>query len=203
MCRGKRVATEPPPDEWTPVVGSPSPSPGSRLCRSNSVCATRCCGAGSTGCGNRRHRPAAPGRADATDVGGPGFGDRPPAPGERAAAHGARHSKTSIAIFTAEAANRVWLADITYIPTAEGWLYLAAVMGLFSRRIVGWAMRDTMQVELASAAPKHGRVAVVEPLGCPVAAISAVKSYGPAGRRHGSQLVASQYFEEVPIHLTS
>ena len=54
--------------------------------------------------------------------------------------------------FTAEAPNRVWLADITYIPTAEGWLYLAAVMDLFSRRIVGWAMRDTMQVELASAA---------------------------------------------------
>src|ERR1700757_526480 len=54
--------------------------------------------------------------------------------------------------FTASAPNRVWLADITYIPTAEGWLYLAAVMDLFSRKIVGWAMRDHMQVELASAA---------------------------------------------------
>jgi transposase InsO family protein len=54
--------------------------------------------------------------------------------------------------FTAKAPNRVWLADITYIPTAEGWLYLAAVMDLFSRKIVGWAMRDHMQVELASAA---------------------------------------------------
>lgn len=54
--------------------------------------------------------------------------------------------------FTAPAPNRVWLADITYIPTAEGWLYLAAVMDLFSRKIVGWAMRDHMQVELASAA---------------------------------------------------
>ncbi|GGI34218.1 MULTISPECIES: IS3 family transposase [Bradyrhizobium] len=54
--------------------------------------------------------------------------------------------------FTAEDPNRVWLADITYIPTAEGWLYLAAVMDLFSRKIVGWAMRDHMQVELASAA---------------------------------------------------
>nr|WP_235984143.1 IS3 family transposase [Bradyrhizobium australiense] len=51
--------------------------------------------------------------------------------------------------FTAKAPNRVWLA--TYIPTAEGWLYLAAVMDLFSRKIVGWAMRDHMQVELASA----------------------------------------------------
>jgi len=54
--------------------------------------------------------------------------------------------------FTTEAPNRVWLADITYIPTAEGWLYLAAVMDLFSRKIVGWAMRDHMQVELASSA---------------------------------------------------
>lgn len=54
--------------------------------------------------------------------------------------------------FTASAPNRVWLADITYVPTAEGWLYLAAVMDLFSRKIVGWAMRDHMQVELASAA---------------------------------------------------
>jgi putative transposase len=54
--------------------------------------------------------------------------------------------------FTAAAPNRVWLADITYIPTAEGWLYLAAVMDLFSRKIVGWAMRDHMRVELVSSA---------------------------------------------------
>jgi putative transposase len=54
--------------------------------------------------------------------------------------------------FAATAANRIWLADITYIPTEEGWLYLAAVMDLFSRKIVGWAMRDHMQVELASSA---------------------------------------------------
>ncbi|WP_130584453.1 IS3 family transposase, partial [Bradyrhizobium sp. Leo170] len=54
--------------------------------------------------------------------------------------------------FTAAAPNRVWLADITYVPTAEGWLYLAAVMDLFSRKIVGWAMRDHMRVELVSSA---------------------------------------------------
>ena len=40
--------------------------------------------------------------------------------------------------FAAAAPNRVWLADITYIPTAQGWLYLAAIMDLFSRKIVGW-----------------------------------------------------------------
>ncbi len=41
--------------------------------------------------------------------------------------------------FAAPAPNRVWLADITYIPTAEGWLYLAVVLDMFSRRVVGWA----------------------------------------------------------------
>jgi putative transposase len=54
--------------------------------------------------------------------------------------------------FTAAAPNRVWLADITYIPTHEGWLYLAAVMDLYSRKIVGWAMRDHLRTELASTA---------------------------------------------------
>ncbi len=54
--------------------------------------------------------------------------------------------------FTAAAPNRVWLADITYIPTAEGWLYLAAVMDLFSRKIGGWARRNHMRVELVSSA---------------------------------------------------
>ncbi len=54
--------------------------------------------------------------------------------------------------FTAEAPNRVWLADITYVPTAEGWLYLAALIDLFSRKIVGWCMRDHMRAELATSA---------------------------------------------------
>ncbi len=54
--------------------------------------------------------------------------------------------------FAAPAPNRVWLADITYIPTAEGWLYLAVVLDMFSRRVVGWAMRETMPQELTIAA---------------------------------------------------
>jgi len=44
--------------------------------------------------------------------------------------------------------DRVWVTDITYIRTYEGWLYLAAVMDLFSRKIVGWAMGPNMQVDL-------------------------------------------------------
>jgi putative transposase len=50
--------------------------------------------------------------------------------------------------FTAEAPNRKWLVDITAIWTDEGWLYLAGVLDLFSRRLVGWAMDDHMPDEL-------------------------------------------------------
>lgn len=46
--------------------------------------------------------------------------------------------------FSANAANQVWVSDITYIPTDEGWLYLASTMDLFSRRIVGWSMSSTL-----------------------------------------------------------
>lgn len=49
-------------------------------------------------------------------------------------------------------ANEVWVTDITYIPTREGWLYLAAVMDLWSRRIVGWAMSESLQTPLVTAA---------------------------------------------------
>lgn len=52
--------------------------------------------------------------------------------------------------FTARAANRAWVADITYVRTEEGWLYLAGVMDLYSRRIVGWSMADHMETRLVS-----------------------------------------------------
>ncbi|GAB2565205.1 hypothetical protein GCM10027066_05560 [Dyella jejuensis] len=50
--------------------------------------------------------------------------------------------------FRPAAANQAWVADITYVRTRAGWLYLAAVMDLFSRKIVGWAMAAHMQAEL-------------------------------------------------------
>src|SRR5438477_5571299 len=56
--------------------------------------------------------------------------------------------------FTAPARNRKWLADITYVPTAQGWLYLAAVLDCFSRKIVGWSMADHMETDLVSDAMK-------------------------------------------------
>lgn len=51
--------------------------------------------------------------------------------------------------FRALAPNQVWLADLTYIRTGEGWLYLAAVLDMHSRKIVGWSMRETLHVEIA------------------------------------------------------
>ena len=50
------------------------------------------------------------------------------------------------------ALNRVWVSDITYVPTHEGWLYLAVVLDLASRRVIGWAMRDQLTAELALSA---------------------------------------------------
>lgn len=48
--------------------------------------------------------------------------------------------------------NVAWVLDITYIRTRAGWLYLAAVMDLYSRKIVGWATAPTMQAELVCSA---------------------------------------------------
>ena len=50
--------------------------------------------------------------------------------------------------FRASAANQVWVSDITYIPTDEGWLYLASTMDLFSRKIVGWSMASTLHATI-------------------------------------------------------
>jgi transposase InsO family protein len=81
--------------------------------------------------------------------------------------------------FAPEAPNEAWVCDITYVPTREGWLYLAAVVDLYSRAVVGWAMEARMTSRL-----------VVEALGMAV-----------ARRLPGSELVAhsdrgSQYASE-------
>jgi putative transposase len=64
--------------------------------------------------------------------------------------------------FVAAQLNRKWVADFTYIWTAEGWLYVAVVLDLFSRRVVGWSMSATMTAELVTnalmmAVWRHGR----------------------------------------------
>ena len=54
--------------------------------------------------------------------------------------------------FTVNKPNRVWAGDITYVWTNEGWLYLAVVLDLFSRQVIGWALGDRLTVDLAEAA---------------------------------------------------
>ena len=68
--------------------------------------------------------------------------------------------------FTARGPNQKWVMDLTYVPTLEGWLFLALVVDLFSRRIVGWAMGATMTSRLvvdalAMAVSRRGQVAGV------------------------------------------
>lgn len=50
--------------------------------------------------------------------------------------------------FTPKKPNKYWVADITYIWTAEGWIYLATIMDLYSRKIIGWALRERLTKEL-------------------------------------------------------
>ena len=86
------------------------------------------------------------------------------------------------------AINRVWVADITYIPTREGVLYLATVLDLGSRRCVGWAMRQTLEVELALSALRMAREA----------------RHPPPGLIHhadrGSQYTSGAYRAELAAH---
>ena len=52
--------------------------------------------------------------------------------------------------FTATRPDQKWLADITYIPTSEGWLFLAGINDVFSRKLVGWSMRDNLEAEIVA-----------------------------------------------------
>src|SRR5215218_1475217 len=92
--------------------------------------------------------------------------------------------------FTAARPNQLWLADITYLPTREGWLFLALVLDAFSRRIVGWSMRDDLKAEL-----------VVDALGMAV-----TRRKPPAGVVHhsdrGSQLQFNRWSQQCFVDLT-
>ena len=72
----------------------------------------------------------------------------PPDLGERQA--GAVAPNVLDRTFEAAAPNRKWIADFTYVWTAEGWLYVAAVIDLFSRRVVGWSMSASMTAQLVT-----------------------------------------------------
>jgi putative transposase len=58
-------------------------------------------------------------------------------------------------VFDVDQANKAWVGDVTYIPTAEGWLYLAVLLDLFSRRVVGWATSASNDCDLALSALAH------------------------------------------------
>ncbi len=86
------------------------------------------------------------------------------------------------------AVNRVWVADITHIPTREGALYLATVLDLASRRCVGWAMRDHLEVELTLSALRMAQEA---------------RHPAPGLLHHsdrGSQYTAGEYRAELAAH---
>lgn len=77
--------------------------------------------------------------------------------------------------FSAERPNQKWVTDITYLPTAQGWVYLATVLDLFSRKIVGWSMSDSLATPLVSDAlrnaiekrsPKRGELLHHSDRGC-------------------------------------
>ena len=68
--------------------------------------------------------------------------------------------------FEADGPNRAWFADITYAKTRQGWLYLALVMDIWSRRAVGWAMGPNITAELADEALKMALAGRGDPRGC-------------------------------------
>ncbi len=75
--------------------------------------------------------------------------------------------------FTARAPNQKWVVDVTYILTAQGWLYLAVVLDLFARKVVGWATSTSFDQELVILAlNKHSKPARRRPCTIPTAACS-------------------------------
>src|SRR6266487_6630009 len=87
--------------------------------------------------------------------------------------------------FVAERPDQLWLADITYVPTLEGYLFLGVVMDMFSRKIVGWSMRDDLKAEL-----------VVDAL-----AMAVTRHRPPAGLVHHSDRGSQGGFNRSSQHL--
>lgn len=85
------------------------------------------------------------------------------------------------------AANQIWVGDITYIPTDEGWLYLAGILDLYSRRLAGWAMSPHINTELILAA---WNMALTQ--GQPPAGLVFHSDRGVQYARHGYRLALQQ-----------
>lgn len=93
--------------------------------------------------------------------------------------------------FEPTVADRVWTADITYIPTREGWLYLAVVEDLFSRMVVGWAMAATMTSRLVV---DDLEMAVTDRLGG--SSVSALVAHSDRGSQYASEHYQRRLSEE-------
>jgi putative transposase len=93
--------------------------------------------------------------------------------------------------FDAAEPNAAWVADVTYIPTREGWLYLAVVEDLFSRMVVGWAMAATMTSRLVVDALE---MAVADRL--PVSSASALVAHSDRGSQYASEHYRRRLSEE-------
>ena len=92
---------------------------------------------------------------------------RRPRGGKRAAAPQANAAPDLVGRdFSADGPNRAWFADITYVRTHQGWIYLAVVMDIWSRRIVGWSMAPRMGAELADDALRMAIARRRPPRGC-------------------------------------
>ena len=79
------------------------------------------------------------------------FGPRTTLPGQGAAPNLIKGLELS-------APNQVWVSDITYVATVEGWLYLAVILDLFSRRVVGWKLGESLEAELVVTALKNALI---------------------------------------------
>ena len=117
----------------------------------------------------------------------------------------------------AVAINRVWVSDITYVPTHEGWLYLAIVLDLASRRVIGWAMRASLETELALAALRmalaarqaapgliHHSDRGVQYAGHEYQSLLAVHGFQPSMSRRGDcwdNAVAESFFATLELEL--
>ena len=100
-----------------------------------------------------------------------------------------RHALLQQQEFNTDGPDQVWVGDITYVWTAEGWAYLAVFLDLYSRRVVGWATADHMRSELVNLALKR-----------------AVETRGPHGKLivhsdRGSQYASESFRKEIPLDL--
>jgi putative transposase len=104
--------------------------------------------------------------------------------------------------FTPGAINRLWAADITYVPTCEGWLYLATVLDCHSRRVTGWSLAEHLRTELALGAlsmalqrrrPVHGQLIHHSDRGCQYTS----RAYQAMLTRHGIQASMSRSGEPL------